>query len=154
MKKIVLISLTLFTILSCSSDDEGDSFDPSQIEGIWEFNDTTYYLSNGSVVEDIFAFTCGEQSVIRINANGTIESVEFLNDNCVNSSENYPYFKWEYIGNGTLRFSRRNTSDESILFIRFDVSFPTANTMKWFIAAPGIINGENYESSEYNLTKR
>ncbi|WP_460219337.1 hypothetical protein [Psychroserpens sp. MEBiC05023] len=154
MKKPILLILILSLIFSCTSDDENESFDTTQILGVWEFNDTTFNLSDGSEIEQWYAI-CGEQLILKINENQTIETITSHTDNCLPMpSSNFPYISWEYLNNRTFRFSRMDTSDQSILTIQFEITFPTENTMKWNLEASGLVDGISYDSLEYNLTKQ
>ncbi len=155
MKKTYLLIFLTTLILSCSSDDnDSDSFDLSQIEGVWEFNDNTYYLSNGTVTEDGTIISCGSQSIISISSDNMIDTIELNTSDCVPVSINFPFIEWEYLGDGNFNFFRMNSSDGSIGQVRLKVSFPTSNTMKWNIQASGIVNFENYDAFDYNLTRQ
>lgn len=149
-----LIALLTLFIFGCSSDDENNLFDTNQIVGIWEFNDTTFYLSDGSQFEGRLAI-CNDQSVIKIKADGTIETVDLYTNDCLPAPpSNYPYIGWENLGNGIIKFSRQNTSNLGIGVIRYEVSFPTNNTMKWHSSASGRFYGVDFDSSDFNLTKQ
>lgn len=132
-----------------------DSFDTSLIEGIWKFNsDNTYYMTDGSIIEGPLPNICGDQLTIEINADNSIESIELHTDNCITSTDNLNYFGWEHLGNGEFKFYKRSVNNQSVWEIKFEISFPSSNTMKLHNVAPGTYNFESFNAIDYNLTKQ
>lgn len=104
MKKILVLTIAMFSLLACSSDDE-NNLDP--IVGTW------YKFSE----EGIEASDCEKKSSVTFKENGTFNSVSYesIDDECIIEDEFSA--TWTNKGNGVYsRINNGESSDSSITF--------------------------------------
>lgn len=115
MKKILILTITLFTLLSCSSNDD---IILDQVIGKWKVKSVT--VNNVSILN-----ACSSQSTIEFKSDNTVTTVAFNDDNsnsnCTSSSKTG---NWKF-KNGTTYATSIDTNDGS--FREITITFSNNN---------------------------
>lgn len=104
MKKILILTIALFTLFSCSSDDEEITQDP--IIGIWNL----FAIDNNEVSD------CLKQSTWVFNENGTATKQGYEETNRQCNSEPIENATWENLNNGSYRIIPTNSTTTDTVF--------------------------------------
>jgi len=123
MKKILVLTIAIFSLFACSSDDE-NNLDP--IIGTWYF-----FSYDGIEVDD-----CNKKSTMFFYENGTFLSTVYENQNSTNNCQikNTTKGTWSYKGKGYYEITASSETSENILKIVFSDNKNTFTAIEWFTA--------------------
>jgi hypothetical protein len=108
MKKILILTITLFTLLSCSSNDDAIS-NSDPIIGKWQLNSET---KNDTEVST----ECDRKNTLTFSENGTLTDVNH-EDNGNGCSSNSLTSTWENSGNSNYKITPTNGDSLTIQLI-------------------------------------
>lgn len=138
MKKANLFMYALFTLLivSCSKDDDNNnSTSDDLIIGVWK---PVKDVDSSSGSNDVYTYTtCEQKSKMTFDASGNIIALDFYEDestgNCTQDSS-FSSGTWEKISEGNYKITSTyyddSTKKNETYVDTYNISFPTANTMK------------------------